>query len=294
MKLKSRYTSFIILSTVLLSMVNTTVFSQGTDSRNNAGKKEKLYAGVLLNALKTNIINESYSSATPISYENWISISFALDVGYFFSKNIGISISPGYSSYGTELTMDSCSIKFQTKDTENESYEMRIKGKSVVETQDISVLSIPVCAIYRLPVGEKIGFFIKGGLSFDIPLNKEYNSTGTFTYDGYYASYPVLIQNYLPYFPTNLNTTSSGTLQINSLVTSLLISGGANYSINESLQLSLGIHFSKSLSNISAYTSDTSFKLTSEPGKMNSIMEGCSSTGLQAFGLSIGLKYFLK
>ncbi len=291
---KSKHIRFLVLSTVLLFMLCASVFSQGTDSRITAGKKEKLYAGVLLNALRTNITNESYSPATPISYENWTSISFALDVGYFFSKNIGISISPGYGSYGTELTMDSCSFKFQTTDTENESYEMRIKGKSVVETQDISVLSIPVCVIYRVPAGDKLGFFLKGGLSFDIPLSKEYNSTGTFTYDGYYPAYPVLIQNYLPYFPSNRNTTYTGELQINSLITSLLVKADVYYSINKNMQLSLGFHYSKSISNISAYTPDTSYRLTSEPDELNSIMSGCSSAGLQALGVSLGFKYYIK
>jgi len=78
---------------------------------------------------------KSLPPSTTLSYKKGNSINFGLDFGYFFSRVAGISVGAGYGSYSTELSLDSCSIKFQTTDSENESYEMRITGKSISENQ---------------------------------------------------------------------------------------------------------------------------------------------------------------
>jgi hypothetical protein len=295
MNIKGYYIRLIILPSILLAVLSTAVYSQGTDSRTTSGKKDKLYVGIFLNALKTNIANEKFSTLSPLSYKKGNSLNFGLDFGYFFSKMAGIDIGLGYGSYSTELSLDSCSIKYQTTDSENESYEMRIRGTSIVENQKISFLSIPVCIILRLPASEKLGFFLKGGISFDIPMAKTYKGAGTFTYDGYYPAYPVLLQDLPAYgFPGNLSTISSGSLQIKSLNTGLLASGGVYFFLNETIQLVLGIQFNKSLANISAYKPDSNFRLTSKANELNSFMAGSSNAGVQAFGVSLGFKYYLR
>jgi hypothetical protein len=95
-------------------------------------------------------------------------------------------------------------------------------------------------------------------------------------------------------FPSNLNTSASGTLQIKSFNTALVASGGAFFSVNKVIQLVLGAYFNKSLANISAYKPDSNFRLTSAANELNSIMAGSSSAGIQAFGLSFGVRFFLK
>jgi len=62
-----------------------------------------------------------------------------------------------------------------------------------------------------------------------------------------------------------------------------VVSGGASYSINESIQLNIGVHLSKSLANISAYQKDSNFRLTSKQAELNSFMAGSSNAGVQAF-----------
>jgi hypothetical protein len=66
------------------------------------------------------------------------------------------------------------------------------------------------------------------------------------------------------------------------------------FSINESIQLSLGAFFNRSLSNISAYEQDANFRLTTKAEELNSIMAGSSGASFQAFGLAVGVRYFLK
>jgi hypothetical protein len=227
-----------------------------------------------------------------IKYGN--AINGILDLDYYFTPSAGISIGIGYNSFASQLSLDTWSSQYQTTDSESESYEMRISGTEIVENQKISFLTIPICFTFRFPADGKIGFNLKGGIGLNIPIAKKYDGTGTFTYDGYYPAYPVLIQDYLPYFPSNLNTSSSGELQIKSMNTSLFVSGGGFYSLNESIQLILGINFSKTLGNISTYEPDANFMLTTKADELNSFMAGTSNAGLQAFGLSIGIRYNLK
>jgi len=64
--------------------------------------------------------------------------------------------------------------------------------------------------------------------------------------------------------------------------------------LNESLQLTLGVLFNKSIGNISAFNSGSDYKLSSEPEEMKSIMAGSSNAGVQAYGLSMGIIYYLR
>jgi hypothetical protein len=295
MKTERSYIRFIALTIISLLAYDTIVLPQGTDTRRTYAKEGKLYMGIVVTPQMTGIRNADFASAPALNQKNGISFNLALEGGYFFLKSAGISIGFGMGSYSTDLFLDSCSIKFQATDSENEAYEMRIKGKSIAEKQKLSFLSIPVCFIYKIPAGEKLGFYVKAGLSIDIPLVNSYNGSGIFTYDGYYAAYPVLLQDLPAYgFPKNLSTTSSGDLKVKSFSQSLVASGGATYKVNESIQFTMGLSFNRSLGNISGYGTNSNYKLTSKPNEMNSIMGGTSGAGIQGFGLSLGLRYYIK
>ena len=151
MKIKIFYIRFVILPLILLTALNTAVNSQGTDSRKTYVGKDKLYLGITFSPQKTYISNEKFFASNALNYKKGTSFNFALDGGYFFSKIAGISIGAGFGTYSTKLSMDSCSINFQTVDSENETYEMRIKGESISEDQKLSFLSIPVCLTLRFP-----------------------------------------------------------------------------------------------------------------------------------------------
>ena len=282
----------IILSAVLLVMMGNYANSQGTDSRMTSGKKESLYFGLYANPLMTSIYNKEFAS--DLNSKNVNTINLEIDFGYFFSKIFGISFGAGYGSFSSELSLDTYSVNFADTDSESESYEMQITGRSIIENQKISLLSIPVYINFRIPANDKLGFLIKGGASFDIPMNTTYEGSGIFTYKGYYSAYPVTIENYPAYFPTDFNTSSSGTLLVKSMNISLVASGSAFYSLGDNSQLLIGLYFHKSMTDISSYEPDTNFRLTSRKNELNSFMEGSSSVGIQAIGISVGFKYYLK
>lgn len=294
MKTEQPYSRIAALTIVLLTVVNSAIISQGTDSRSKYVKEGKIYAGIVITPQITKISNNDFFASSTLNQKGGTSLGFALEGGYFFSKIAGISIGAGMGSYSTELSMDSCSIKFQATDSDLEVYEMRIKGKLIKEEQKLSFLNIPVCVVMKIPAGDKLGFYVKAGLSFNIPIVKTYKGSGIFSYSGYYSAYPVLLQNIPAYFPSDVETSSSGNIEVKSFSQTLVASGGVTFKLNELIELALGLYFNKSLGNISTYKPDSNFRLTSKANELNSFMAGSSKAGVQAFGLSLGLKYYLR
>ncbi len=286
---------FILLSLFMAAILNTVLYAQGTDSRRVYENKDKLYIGILLTPQQTSIQNDGFSNSLTLTKGNSINIS--VEGAYYFSKFAGISFGAGYNPYSSELSLSRYEVDFSATDSDTppENYEMQIDGKSITEIQNISFLSIPVSLALRVPAGNKVGFFINAGVSAEIPMVKTYDGSGTFTYDGYYAVYPVTLHNLPEYgFASDLPTKVSEELDIKSFNAALSASGGIYFYLGTSFQIALGAHFSKSLSGISNYTSDNDFYLTTKANELNSIMEGTSKTGIQAMGISLGLRYFIK
>lgn len=277
----------------MAAMLNNVVLSQGTDSRRVYKNKDQFCIGIILTPQQTSISIEGFSDN--LDFTKGSSINIALNGAYYFSRYIGISFGAGFNPCSSEIFLSSYSTEFSAVDSENESYEMQIEGRSITEIQNISFLTIPVSVALRIPAGDKFGFFLNGGVSAEIPVIKTYDVTGTFTYDGYYPAYPVTLENIPAYgFPSDLLTTVSDELEIKSFNAALTASGGFYFYLGTSLQVSLGAHFSRVLSDISNYSDNSNFRLTSQAGELNSMMEGSTNAGVQALGISLGFRYFIK
>ncbi len=288
-----RYFPAILSLIVLLILTENQISAQGTDSRQIKTGSSKMFVGINIDPVTTRISNDFTSPGLKVKGGG--SMNVTIDGGYFFSEFAGISIGAGYSSYATTLNLDSASYKFSATDDENEQYEMRILGKTISENQKISFLSIPATLILRYSTSEKLGFYLKPGLKFSIPLSKNYDGSGTFTYDAYYAAYPILLHGLDEFgFPANYRTEVSDDLELKSFSMAMTLSAGASYSVNEKIGILFGVTFNRSLGNISAYTKDPGFRLSSVADELKSFMAGSNKAGLQAFGLNIGLRYFLK
>jgi hypothetical protein len=289
---------YLFLLFFLLATLNTALFPQGTDSRRRpaaGGQLNKLCITVYLNPSMTRVSSGEIAGLSDLSTTGGKSLHGALDLDYFFSPAVGVNFGLGYNGFSSQLSLDSLSAKYTTKDIEDETYEMRISGKTISEDQKIAYLSIPVCLSVRFPADGKIGFYMKAGIVFDIPIVKSYEATGVFSYAGYYAAYPVLLENLSEYgFPSKKNTSSSGALQVKSFSPAIIASGGIFFAFSEKMQIVIGGYFNRSISNISAYEPASSFMLSSKADELTSFMSGSSGASVQAIGISLGLRYFLK
>lgn len=292
MKFRNIIITQIILIAFLLTGSQYKCYSQQADS---TVVKPGLFVGLSLGPSQTTISNEGTLSVANLVSNSQNSFGGTLEIGYFFSKSIGVSSGLAFTSYQSQLTLGTYQNSFNTTDSENEAYERRVYGTGIKEVQKIGFLSLPVCLNIRLPLNKKIGFFLQSGINLAIPVTKKYTSSGTFTYKGYYPAYNVLLENLPAYgFPSNTYGVTEGALGIKSLNINALVSAGFDFLIQKNIQIGVGVSYSKSLSNISDYASPDKFQLSSDANQINSLMGGSSKTTVQSLGVNVRLRYFLK
>jgi len=267
-------------------------FSQEADS---TVVKPGLFVGLSFGPSQSSISNEGILSVANLVSSSQNSFGGVAEIGYFFSKSIGVSSGIGYSLYKSQLELRTYQNKFNTTDSENEAYERQVSGTDIKETQKVGFLSLPVCLDIRLPLSKKMGFFFQTGINLAIPVTKKYSSSGTFTYKGYYPAYNVLLQNLPSYgFPSNVNSVTNGSLEIKSMNVNALVSVGFDFLIQKNIQFGIAAFYSKSLLNISDYPSPDKFQLSSDSNQINSLMGGSNKASVQSIGVNIRLRYFLK
>ncbi len=283
----------ILFTLLLITFLHYGLFAQGGDSISSRGKE--LFFGLSLGPTRSLIKNNGTSSIESITSDKVNAFDGAAEVGYFFSRYIGLSSGIGFSSYGSLVKLDTYQNKLNAIDSENEAYELRVTGTNIKETQSIKYLYVPVYLNLRLPLTGKIGVFLQSGVNLAFAVNNKYTTEGTFTYKGYYSKYNVLLENLPIYgFPTNKAANSSGSPEVKPFTAFVVAAGGFDYFINDKLQLAIMATWNKSLSEVSAYSANTQFQLTPAVDQINSFMGGSSSVTAESIGLSVRIRYFLK
>ncbi len=268
------------------------IFSQEPDS--SKVKQPGLFVGLSMGSAQSQIINEGILSVSDLLSGKKNGVMGSLEIGYFFSDYIGLSSGISFVSYNGQVTLNSYQNKFNTTDSENEAYERQISGTNIKEVQNIGFLSVPIYLNIRLPLNKKMGLFLQTGVDVSVPLMKNYNSSGTFTYKGYYPAYNVLLENLPAYgFPSNASVVTNGKLELKPLCFDAVAAAGFDFFIQEKMQIAIAACYNRSLSNISAYTLPEKFQLSSDVNQINSLMGGSSKVTIQSMGLKITLRYYL-
>jgi hypothetical protein len=294
-KTAGRYFRNIVIIVLISIPAESAIWSQAP--ADSIRKGPGFFIGLTGGASMNRIINKGILYSNDPLKENKIfySGSFGIETGYFFNRSIGISTGIGYSSYKAELFLDTYSNKFTATDSENETFEMRVSGSGIKEIQDISFISIPLCLDFQIPAGQSFGIFLQAGVNFAFPVNHGYNSSGTFTYTGYYPAYNIVFHDLPEYgFPTDIGISTADKLNLKSMVIQGLAAAGLQYTFKNKYQIKLGACYSRSPSTISQYTSPGSFQLSSGPDRMNSLMGGAKSTTTESIGLRLSFRYFIR
>ena len=298
MKLNSIYIKQIIFTLLLISCSFYTARSQETvpGTRNVPG----LFYGLSLGPSKTKIVNSGSVYDPDLMNSKLNSVFGTAEIGYFFSDYIGISTGLGYASYKTKLNLNTFQKNFDAIDSENETFNMRVTGTGIQELQTVDFLSIPVCIQFNLPFNQTLGLFLKAGINFSLPISNKYNSSGIFTYKGYYPKYNVLLDSLPAHgFVKNKLVESKGTLNINKICFNTLLSLGFNVNITNAVQIGLAANFNNALlkesySSRLANTSPDKFQLTPDANHINSFIEGSSHATAQSVGFEFTFRFFVK
>jgi hypothetical protein len=104
-----------------------------------------------------------------------------------------------------------------------------------------------------------------------------------------------LLENLPAYgFPTNKSIETDGELELKPFGFNATASAGFDFFIMNNIQIAIAACYDRSLSGISNYSLPDNFQLSSDPEKINSLMGGSSKATVQAIGLKIALRYYLK
>ena len=293
MRLIIKYFRQILLTAFLIIAYQNGLYPQET--KINTREKPGMFVGFSFGPAQSQIVNKGTLSVSELLSSKKNTFFRSVDIGYFFSEYIGLSSGVGYNSYGAQLTLNTYQNTVNAIDSENETFEMRVSGSDIKEIQKIGFLSIPFCINLRVPFSQTIGFYLQPGINLAIPLSKTFQSTGTFTYKGYYPAYNVLLENLPEYgFPTELSIKSDGKLELNPLNLNAVVSAGFDFFIEKEIKIEIGGWYDKSLLSISNYPSADKFQLSSDVNHINSMMGGSTSALAQSIGVKVTFRYFLK
>ena len=285
----------LLLIGVLFILLHPEGYSQGTDIR--SGKQKHFYIGFGFSPAQTSIVYTGTSTISKVTSVKKGSLFFSTEIGYSFSKVFGISTGFSYGTYATDLTLASYNASYDTTDSEHESYTRFIDGNNITETQKISFVEVPLALNLHIPFSDKFGMYLQSGVNFSIPMQKTYSSTGTFSYSGYYSTYKVLLEGISEEgFLSNNKNDVSGNLNVKSMYQELFASAGFQLTF-QSVWISIGGFYSMMLSDMSGTssgsTSTGTFRLSTKPDQMRSMMEGSTKGKAGAMGLKIALRFYL-
>jgi hypothetical protein len=271
--------------------------SQGTDTIKSIKRnKPGFFFGFSIGPSQTNIKNTGTLSISNLASNSQNAFFGSAEVGYLLSKYIGFSSGINYTSYKSQLTLDTYQNSYSTTDSENDAFEMRVTGSKIQELLSIDVLSVPFYVDLRVPFSKKVGAYFKGGVNLAFPLNQKYTSSGTFTYKGFYPEYNDLLENLPAYgFPTDKSLSVNGQLKLKAVGVSSIISAGLDYFIKKKMQIAIGINYNS----LNLGLKDTSiptdkFQLSPDAEHINSFVGGSSKTTAHSIGAEISFRYYLK
>lgn len=283
----------ILLAALLLIIFNGLIMAQGTDSRNLMAKQKKLFLGFTVDPVQSNINYSNTSIAFDISPVNPVSLNAMLEAGYYFTPFTAITSGMGYSSFRKTYTLEEYNTSFNSTDSEEEAFEMRIVGQNIREDQVLHLLRIPLSLEGRIMFSEKFGLAVSGGMTFYFPISGSYSSSGTFSYSGYYPSYNVLLEDIPQYgFPSDLDLQLKESLEIAPMLMAIHASGGISWNISDNLSALLQAHYIRGISELSKYEASSDYHLTTSPEEINSLMEASDNNGISGYGLKISLRYW--
>ncbi len=282
----------LLLLVVFTGGMSIKCFSQGTDM--GLEKKPGAFIGITAGTVKSTIVNESSLDLEEVTSSDKMIFSGSLDIGFMFSKSFGIKSGLGYSSCDVQLALDSYKDSLNLKDSELESYILRVTASDISETQSLSILRIPLTVVLKIPLSNVVSIFIEPGINITLPLNTNFSNSGLFTYKGYYPEYNVVFEN-LPTHGFSGNTTVKGEdgLELKQMWSEAVVYAGISIVAKRNFHVDAGVNYSRSISDISEYKSTGIFHLCPAPGLVSSLMGGSSKVSTKSLGFSVTLRYFI-
>jgi hypothetical protein len=147
----------------------------------------------------------------------------------------------------------------------------------------------------RIPGKSIFGLYIRAGIDMSLPLKSNYNSTGIFSFTGYYPAYNVLLKDLPEYgFVNDASVSGKGEYELRKYFFEAVAGAGFQFLIANKIQLSAGVSYARSLTDIADYTKPYDFLLLSDNEGINSMLGGSYRSMIESFGLNLSVRYFFR
>jgi hypothetical protein len=266
-------------------------WSQGTDFQNS---QQKTFISIAFQPSQTTILNRGVFNSSNVKNSPEVTLNGSVEIGFNLTNSLSFITGIGNRSYSTTLGMENYNNSYDSVDSEDDAYELRIVGSKIAEKQKITYLSIPVKINFQYPLSKNIYPYINLGILVSVPVSMKYSGSGLFDYNGYYPKYNITLYELPQYgFPGNVNLNKTDKLDITKYSLNFLASAGIMYKLSPGLGVSFGFFYDQSLSSISNYKPNN-YHLTRKYDQYNTLMSSTSDVRLKAIGTSLSVIYYLK
>jgi hypothetical protein len=132
-------------------------------------------------------------------------------------------------------------------------------------------------------------------MNLSIPIVKNYNSSGTYTFTGFYSSYNVLFHDLPEYgFPENTASYDEGGFDLEPYIIDATAGAGIQFPLSKNFQIALGVNYKRSLTDIAEPDVTETFQLSSDINQINSMVSGLSSSRMETIDLRLSLRYYFR
>jgi hypothetical protein len=273
---------YIVLMSIILFPCFT-LWSQGTSLG------DKLNMTIYLMAGQSSLLNQGASGQGGYSQTAPFALGGGIEFGMRLSKNFRLISGLAYNPYHTNIELTTYTNSYSSTDSENDQFQMQVAGKAISEEQKLACLMVPLKLRFSIPLSGKMVFFISSEIAYSFLIEKSYIGRGVFSYSGYYPAYNITLNNLPEYgFPSDLNVSKMGELEVKPNFIHVAGSAGIILKMNKSLGLMVGLHYHQSLSNIADYQA-TGFQLSKNPDDYSSILGSSSGAKTRTMGLQLGI-----
>jgi hypothetical protein len=180
--------------------------------------------------------------------------TFGVECSYFNTNNLALSSGLVYSAFSSDFFLNGAFKEIaEARDINGDKYNKIYQASNYDSLATIKTLNIPIKVLWISGSTRKFGFFAEAGAQISLFLSKEYTTTGSMEFKGYYPYNPGVLQNInfeeLGYYSIQ-NINSFGEINSKIYALSATVSVGINIPLGYFMSMRLGPEVSIGLSDI--------------------------------------------
>jgi hypothetical protein len=217
---------------------------------------------------------------------------------YTNNELFGFGARLNYSSYKTDISLSELTQEHVDglEDMDGDTYNLLSDGNTLKELASVSFFEVPLFlklrfAFKNIKILNHVYMNVGPVISFSVA--QEFETTGNFTYEGYYPEYHVLLYGIDEYgYYDNKNFSVTPESNMGSFNLSGFIEAGINIPlIGDKFNINVSLMYQKGLTNLSDEDEDYIFTRNIED--FNTLIDSREKISTSFFGLNIGLLYKL-